>query len=536
MITPLARMAGTALQYTLPTSNLIVLIGAWLPLNFGFSGPTRNAEMATHLLLFFSVVAVAFLIYAGTAYFLWRENTIRSSRTTLRWIWVATLVYGVILIMTPGMLSHDVFAYSSYGRTLVVYHDNPYFTLFSSFPHDPFYHYDDWKQAPSAYGPVWLIVSALVAFFCGNRPIISLLTYQSLGLTFHLLNILLVIAILRTLKRSERIVILGALLYAWNPLILLESSINGHNDILMITFLLLGLWSFARREQQAQPIEKFQLRPYLFPLLALSLAILVKFSAGPLLALFLVLLARKAFLSAHLSQQEHSNRQRWLAALRTLCMASLLSGGIILLLYAPFWIGWSIKDIIGSFSATPAAYLANGSILRALEEWKIAYGQPTSGLSGFLFAFFLNRSTWNGIDAIATGIALLLAMLWIWRAPSIHTLVLAGQAILGIILLVTPWFFPWYVTWLIPLAVIALPARQERIGRALIGSTLVFSASSLCVYLYSKGVAPIGGWVGLTCLTTILPPIFTFLLLLNFPFNKKEASSQREEEGISSLS
>jgi len=109
---------------------------------------------------------------------------------------------------------------------------NPYFTAFSNFPHDPFYRLDDWKHTPSAYGPIWLMVSAVVAFLCGNQPIVSLITYQALGLTFHLLNTLLVIAILRAQKRSERIVAVGALLYAWNPLLLLESSLNGTTTFL----------------------------------------------------------------------------------------------------------------------------------------------------------------------------------------------------------------------------------------------------------------------------------------------------------------
>jgi hypothetical protein len=187
---------------------------------------------------------------------------------------------------------------------------------------------------------------------------------------------------------------------------------------------------------------------------------------------------------------------------------------------------WSIPAIIGSFSTTPAAYSAYGSILLALEKSAQIYGLPTSGLSAFLFSLFLKRSTWNNIDSITTGAGMLLAICWIWHAPTMRTLVLATLAVLGTLLLVTPWFFPWYVTWLVPLAIICLPTGQEKLSRALIGSTLVFSASSLCIYLYARNAPPIGGWVGLTCLSTILPPILTFILLLYVPFIQKEKSTE----------
>jgi hypothetical protein len=92
-------------------------------------------------------------------------------------------------------------------------------------------------------------------------------------------------------------------------------------------------------------------------------------------------------------------------------------------------------------------------------------------------------------------------------------MVRATLALLGGLLIVTPWFFPWYILWLISLAVLALPAWRERITVALIGGALTFSGSALFVYLF-RGYAPIGGWIGFTSLTTIGPPLGVFLLLL----------------------
>ncbi|HTK10583.1 MAG TPA: hypothetical protein VL485_25650 [Ktedonobacteraceae bacterium] len=523
MATPLARMAGTTIQSTRPTNAIILLSGGWMPLNIGFSGTLHNVEMATHIVFFMLFVAIAFLIYAGAAYTIWRKPAFFSSRATIRWIWLTVIACSVILILTPAMLSHDIFAYSSYGRILAIYHANPYFTPFADFPHDPFYPLDDWKYTPSAYGPIWQALSTLIALLCGNQPATSLVTYQVLGVVLHLCNMFLIIGTLRALNYSERTTVLGALLYAWNPLALLESCFSGHNDVLLITFLLLGLWSFARIERrQAQEAQKFRLHRYLLPLLFLTFAVLIKASAAPMLVLFLVLLARRAFLSVPTRATTRFFLRSWFVALRTICLAGLLSGAIMLLLYGPFWYGRSIQAIIASFTTTPAASSSYGSILRALQDWTLLYGQPTAGLSGYLCSLFLLRSTWDTLNMLVLVISMLSSVFWIWYRPTIRTLALATLAVLGAVLLVTPWFFPWYVTWLVALAAVILPAFEGRLGRALIGGSIAFSASAFCIYLYMRGVPPIGGWVGLACLTTIAPPILAFLLLLCIPSARRQ--------------
>ena len=92
-------------------------------------------------------------------------------------------------------------------------------------------------------------------------------------------------------------------------------------------------------------------------------------------------------------------------------------------------------------------------------------------------------------------------------------MVQATLALLGALLIVTPWFFPWYVLWLVSLAAVITPTRHERVKRALMGSTLVFSASAFLIYLF-RGYPPVGDWVGLVGLTTIGPPLVVLLVLL----------------------
>ena len=87
--------------------------------------------------------------------------------------------------------------------------------------------------------------------------------------------------------RSPQTVTLGTQLYALNPLAVLESSQSGHLDILMITFILLGILFAVRAEKQGF----IDLRSYLLPIIAFTLAVLIKFTTAPMVVLFIIALA-----------------------------------------------------------------------------------------------------------------------------------------------------------------------------------------------------------------------------------------------------
>ncbi len=127
------------------------------------------------------------------------------------------------------------------------------------------------------------------------------------------------------------------------------------------------------------------------------------------------------------------------------------------------------------------------------------------------------------IDFIVLAAALSAGALWLWRAPTTRTLALAALVILGMLVLVTPWFFPWYITWFLGLAIICLPDSHDGLPWALALYTLIFSASTFFVYFYKNNLPPIGGWIGLTWLTTIGPPLLALLILLVRPHLRKPA-------------
>lgn len=533
-LAPLDRFAGTNYFRTLPISSWLLAIGTWLPLDLHLTVNTRQSQMSTHLILFLSLIALAFVIYGICAWRIKCSNLHTLSHrysTTMKWIWLGTIISGLALVFTPAMLSHDAFVYAGYGRLLTVYHENPYFVTLSAHPNDPFTHLDDWNNAPAAYGPLWLIVSALGSLIAGDNPLAYILLYRLLGLAMHLLNMLLISRILRTTGRSERTIMLGVLLYAWNPLVLLESSLGAHMDTCMVTLMLGGILYWTQKEQKHTTNMQPSLSTYLPSLLCFTLATLIKFTAIPLIVLFLVLLARKTLYATRAENLSEKITLQWHAAIRTVITGGIISTGIALASYVSFWIGYNPRAIIASFTAPPSANSAYGSILSAILNWIRWNGQPNLVRQETLLFLFSQQKTWQIITIITLIIVMIWGIIWIWRTPTAQTLALATLAVLGALLLVTPWFFPWYVIWIVGLAAIGLP-MNDRSARALVGATLAFSVSAFFIYLF-RGFSPIGDWESFTCLATVGPPVLTLIILLILPHKQRGISPHRAVEDAS---
>ena len=504
---PLSRMSPVAVR--IPLSTRLTWLGGWWPIDLGLSNNLLTSRLVTLRSEVLLCAALAFTAYTLCALliWLWHQPGQRQHHRTLLLIWLGTVVVGCIFLFTPSLPSHDIFSYANYGRLIVVYHANPYFIPPSTYPHDPVYRYNDWSHTIAVYGTFSLAAFSLFAQVAGANIPLIILNFRLFALSAHLLNALLVTTILRTKGCSPRTVALGTLLYAWNPLVLLEGCLSGHIDVFMMTFLLLGILLYVRREQ------RWPLRPrnYFPPLILFTLAALVRLLAAPLIVLFIIALARNALLPAPSTVQQRGTRH-WRSALFTTLLACSISGLVALVGYAPFWFGHSVSDILHSFALQPATTYAENSFLRTILEWNKTHHLPVHTFSHFLMYRLSLHSTWNLINVVAVLVTFAAATVWVWRVPTMDTMTRAMIVVLGTLFVVTPWFYPWYVTWLVGLAAVCLPIRYDRLGRPLVAFSLAFSASGLIPYYI-----PLFDWLhlsGFESLTMIGLPLLAFLMFL----------------------
>ncbi|HVB23747.1 MAG TPA: hypothetical protein VNG51_17560 [Ktedonobacteraceae bacterium] len=175
-----------------------------------------------------------------------RKNMVNAPSRWFLVILGAVLVFSLTLLFQPTLLSDDVFSYIFSGRMLSIYHVDPLNTIPAQFPGDP---YLQWviagRNTTNIYGPLWLYIASLLVTF-SNNPVVTLLLFKGVAILSHIINCLLLWAILGKIAPTRRL--LGTLLYAWNPLILLELAGSGHSDGVLITLFLLATWLYVQNK------------------------------------------------------------------------------------------------------------------------------------------------------------------------------------------------------------------------------------------------------------------------------------------------
>jgi hypothetical protein len=237
-------------------------------------------------------------------------------------------------------------------------------------------------------------------------------------------------------------------------------------------------------------------------MITLTLAALVKFTALPVLAAFLLFLATQTLRT--------SDAGSFLVRTRMVAGKLLLAGVISLLLalalYLPFWQGHIFPDILSSFKNAPSSNYAENSFLRSV-IWFLKY--HSEYYANPLIMFFTVRQFWDIFTMVMVVLCLLAGAFLLYRKPETRTFIGVALATMGAMLLFTPWFFSWYITW-----IVGLPIRQSRFASAQFAYTLIFSFSAFITYVFNSGYLDAQSWLA-SPLDTFFP-ICAFLLTLIF--------------------
>lgn len=352
-----------------------------------------------------------------------------------RLLFIFPVLFALTLAVTWPAASKDLYHYVLEGRTLAVHGENPLTTPPAALPTDPLlWIVSSWEWEPSRYGPLWALIAAIPAALAGDDLRAAVLGFKAIGLASFLATAALVYA---TARRVRPDAALPAFVFlAWNPLLLFESTANAHNDIPMLAFTALALFLAARRNWMLA-----------FP--ALAAAVLIKYTTG-LLGPFLLLWAWQG------AQHYPSERRRITAGLA-------LAAGLVIACYAPFWTGPNTLSALTG--AAGDALNSPGWLFRETLE-RLGASETVARLvvSIPLTALFI------------AAYALLLRRIWT-ADRTFATFAFSGFAAITLYLwTLSWWFWPWYVTWVLPLAAILVGHRAARF-------TLVWSLAALVAYI-----------------------------------------------------
>ena len=386
------------------------------------------------LIVYLSILSLGNLRGPTTSDFLWRyfaafglyalamAAALRHPRFNMTVIWLFATAFRVTLLFSPPTLSDDVYRYIWDGRVQnggvnpYTYRvDAPELDTLST-PRRALVNHA-WMASP--YLPTAQVYFAITHRLAPE----SVAAFQLGAALFDLATGLFVMLALRRVRLPDT----HAIIYLWNPLVIVEAAHGAHVDTLMTMLMMASLWLFTWARHRVTSSAIF-----------LALATLVK----PIPALLVPILM-----------------WRW-GWKRTLLYAAIVAGGILAYSGAGFGVGGEPTGT-GVFGAT-RIYLSQWNFNAGLFHWLEAAltgvhtpgGVPVelAGMGGMLA---------RGLMAGALLVVLAVSGLWARRIQDARTLLQLAILPLGAYVLFATTINPWYL-----MPVIAVLPFQEDFGEA----------------------------------------------------------------------
>lgn len=212
-------------------------------------------------------IAIILLLYAF--YFLFLRVAIIGK---IRMIWTVIIGTTIILIFSYNAFSYDLFNYIFDAKIITFYQQNPYLQKALDYPSDPMVSFMRSTHRAYPYGPTWLGLTIPLSFVGLNLFLPTLYLFKGLMAASFLGTIYFLKKIIDYSKIQNSL--FGISLFALNPLVLIESLVSAHNDIVMMFFAIFALYLLLRKK-------------YIFSFTFLAVSIGIKFATALLLPVFI---------------------------------------------------------------------------------------------------------------------------------------------------------------------------------------------------------------------------------------------------------
>lgn len=185
---------------------------------------------------FVVTIAGAFILYGLLI------SYVRKHSVPLSYIWVVIGCITVIGVFAYPAFSYDIFNYLFTAKTVVVYGKDPYVVkpiFFAGI--DPWLNFMRWTHLVSAYTPLWIAISTIPFIFGFGYFLFILFNTKIFLACFYLLTAWGVSKIVELKNPKQKA--LALVVFAFNPLVVIESVISPHNDIVMMACAIFA-WYF----------------------------------------------------------------------------------------------------------------------------------------------------------------------------------------------------------------------------------------------------------------------------------------------------
>lgn len=181
------------------------------------------------------------LLVSLFAFYWWILREVRKGKVSNVRLWrLIFLSIGILFFAFPG-LSFDVFNYIATAKITYLYKENPYIVMPIEISNEPMLAFLHAANKVALYGFVW-IVFAFVPYILGlGQLFVTLYFFKIFIFAWYLVATWLVWVLGNKKPWSLAF-------FAFNPLVLTETLLAGHNDVVMMALALGSFWFLKKKK------------------------------------------------------------------------------------------------------------------------------------------------------------------------------------------------------------------------------------------------------------------------------------------------
>lgn len=209
------------------------------------------------------------LLYTSYAFVLYKT---RKNKVSVGGVWMLVISTCILLLVSYPAFSYDIYNYMFDSRIVTEYGQNPYVHKALDYPSDPWINFMRWTHRTYPYGPLWIAMTVPLTFVTGGTFLPALFLFKALMMISYIISVWAIYHIQKNVFPEHAL--LSMVAFALNPLVIVESLVSSHNDIVMMALALMGLYGLV-------------VNSYVRYGAMLILSVLIKFATGALLPVFL---------------------------------------------------------------------------------------------------------------------------------------------------------------------------------------------------------------------------------------------------------
>ena len=232
--------------------------------NMPFRAPMWLSVLAYHQRTLATIIYGVFVLMLF-GFYVYSLRQVQKKLWGIRDVWKAVGITIAILFFSYPAFSFDVFNYIATAKVAFLYRENPYLVMPIEIPNEPMLTFLHASNKVALYGPVWILLTSFPHYLGFGDILLSVFAFKALVIAFYILLARLI------WKISNNA--FAVAFFALNPLVIMETLLGGHNDVVMMYLALLAFFLLQKKK-------------LVLSLIVLGLSILIKGATVMLVPVF----------------------------------------------------------------------------------------------------------------------------------------------------------------------------------------------------------------------------------------------------------